>query len=280
MRGQVAIRQRDLDLAESSFKRVIEIAERSELPPAHRASAYTNLGIVAYQRGDLDRAYELFEQGHELVKAHEPRGPRWTTGLNNLGVIANRRGDLVAAQRHLEETLELSLELGLDGRVMSSMNNLASIYRERGRLAEAIATVERTLELAQKRGFVHERAIAHSKLGRYLFDRRNYTLARQHLIEAHELAPEDPETLASLGQLAVSEERYGEAISWFERTLELIGSEERELNVSGFVQMEWANALRKLGHLDEARERALEGIRQRRELGDASDVARALLRLG
>ncbi len=279
VRGQVALKMRDYDLAETSFERVITIAQRSGLPAAHRASAYGNLGIVAYQRGDLDGSYDLLRKGHELVETHEPRGPRWSTGLNNLGAVAFQRGDLIAAQEHFEDALELNLEHGQGGRAISVMNNLASIYRQRGRLAEALAIAERSLELAEQRGFDHEKAAAHRKVGGYLFDRRSYTLARQHLVEAHELAPEEPTALASLGQVSVSQQRYDEAINWFERTLELIGDEEGHLNVRAFVELEWANALRKVGRLSEARERAVAGIQRRREVGDTSEVAQALLRL-
>lgn len=62
------------------------------------------------------------------------------TSLLNLGIVVQTTGNLDLAARVLEQSLEISQQLGLATETSFALLNLGNVYRAQGKLTEAIAT--------------------------------------------------------------------------------------------------------------------------------------------
>jgi tetratricopeptide (TPR) repeat protein len=82
-KGQAALQNGDLDVAEAAFRRVLAVDPRA-------GSAYANLGVVAMRRKDWDHAIELLHRAEKLE-------PKMAGVRLNIGLVEYRRGNYAAA---------------------------------------------------------------------------------------------------------------------------------------------------------------------------------------
>lgn len=161
-RGISAYEQRNLRLAESSFRSSIKINSK-------QPEAYNNLGVVLFQQDKLDLAVASFRKSLEI-------SPNYGEAQANLGFALEKKGDLQAATAEFTKKLPtapdpkrsaLSLELGLpEGRgvladkIASIRNeiknnpsswelhyNLGVALDQQGNLTGAIAAYKKTIRL-------------------------------------------------------------------------------------------------------------------------------------
>src|SRR5467141_2683851 len=90
-KGQAALQNGDLDVAEAAFRRVLAADPRA-------GSAYANLGVIAMRRQDWDHAIALSRKAEKL----EPK----MAGIRlNIGLVEYRRGNYTAAIAPLSSVL-------------------------------------------------------------------------------------------------------------------------------------------------------------------------------
>jgi tetratricopeptide (TPR) repeat protein len=83
MQGEAALRNGELDAAETAFRRVLKVDPRA-------GGAYANLGVIAMRRKEWDQALGLLEKAAKL----EPK----VSGIRlNIGLVSYRRGDYASA---------------------------------------------------------------------------------------------------------------------------------------------------------------------------------------
>lgn len=82
-KGQAALQNGDLDVAEAAFRQVLKVDPRA-------GSAYSNLGVIAMRRKEWDNALKFLEKAARL----EPK----VSGIRlNIGLVNYRRSDYAAA---------------------------------------------------------------------------------------------------------------------------------------------------------------------------------------
>src|SRR6266446_5490727 len=90
-KGQAALQNGDLDVAEAAFRRVLAADPRA-------GSAYANLGVIAMRRKNWDHAIRLLRKAETL----EPK----MAGIRlNIGLVEYRRGNYAAAIAPLSSVL-------------------------------------------------------------------------------------------------------------------------------------------------------------------------------
>lgn len=82
-KGQKALQDGDLAIAEAAFRQVLVVDPRS-------AGAYSNLGVIAMRRKDWDSALTMLERAAKLA-------PNISGIRLNIGLVKFRRGDYVTA---------------------------------------------------------------------------------------------------------------------------------------------------------------------------------------
>jgi tetratricopeptide (TPR) repeat protein len=142
------IDQGELDAAERSAVRALEIARRLHHPVAQRQTL-TLLGVLAVSRGDLAEALRWAEAGLAFtIEIGDLEGQAMShancgVSLHLIADASGSRADYVAAREHYERADALYQQLGLGMKVAMNAGNLAQIHV---RLGEPDAARAKSLE--------------------------------------------------------------------------------------------------------------------------------------
>lgn len=178
-------------MAEAYHNLGIVLAKRQKLEEAivqvEKAMAIKNdprfalsLAGLLLKKGELDRASQLYDQ----ILIDDPKSVR---GLQGRAVIFERQG------RYEESAQTLLKALALDGSDAVARFNLGVSYDHLGRKDDAIVAYR---EVIKSKGDHFE---AHYHLGTALWEQRKFTEARDALIRASEIRPDDASTRRMLG---------------------------------------------------------------------------------
>ncbi len=169
--GLVRLRQRDLDAAESLFRRAR--AQLTELGSAAALSALENLATVFCERGDLARAEEHISEAIAEHGREDARGPRGNA-LRVLAVVQRERGRHEEALRTIERAMATVTAPVAEGYWLLE---LGAAQRANGLLGEALISYQRS-------------AVVHRRLGDRAREARAWQGAGEtyHAMERHEEA--------------------------------------------------------------------------------------------
>jgi serine/threonine-protein kinase len=156
-RGEIANRIGEVEFSAGRPERAREWQQRAlELLPrdATKARAYAlgDLASVEYRQGDVGRALELNAQSIALLRADQPRGSvALATQLGNRGAMFTRQRRFAEAERVLEESLAMKIELyGESHRiVVDALTKLAQLRIDEGDFAGALGYAGRGYALAR-----------------------------------------------------------------------------------------------------------------------------------
>jgi tetratricopeptide (TPR) repeat protein len=143
--GLVALKRGDLDGAEASLLRALELDRRCGRLEAV-AGNYSNLGLIAIKRGEFDAAERSLTQALEIYR-ELGRLDGVATLHGNLGALAKMRGQLDAADAHLLHALDIDQELERPEGIANHSGNLGLVAMDRGDLETAEAYLMRALEI-------------------------------------------------------------------------------------------------------------------------------------
>jgi tetratricopeptide (TPR) repeat protein len=104
-----------------------------------------------YARGYWGEGSELLGAALELPGAHAPRELR-SAALCAAGHLCARRADFIAAQRHLEEGLEIARALGDPALTADNLSGLAWVAYKLGRQASATPLMNEAVDYARQAG--------------------------------------------------------------------------------------------------------------------------------
>lgn len=165
------------------------------------AHAYNELGLVFTWLKDYQKARAAFEQAHAL-------SPTWAVPVGNISMAFLETGKYDDAARIAEQALELRPDYA------PPRHNLAIIAYKTGDFRKAIELSERTLfadSLYAKAYYI---------LGKAWQALDSLDKAREALLEARRLNPEDALANASLGYIAQRGKRYEEAAAYYEAAIQ------------------------------------------------------------
>ncbi|ALP52536.1 hypothetical protein Tel_04895 [Candidatus Tenderia electrophaga] len=251
--AQRLLRDKQLPAARTAYSRLCQ-----QYP--HDTAAWLGLGAVNAMLGELENAQQAFTRALAL----QPDLPQAHFNLARLAVM---REQWPVAENHQRALLRLQpdnqriyLELGVTleklGRLSQAEqsyrqgltldNNRAELHtalsrvlREQGRLADAEAPIARALQLQP------DMALAHLEKGHLLRRRKHYDAALACYQRFGELAPQQRKTfLCNSGGVLAQQERYEEALTWFDRAL-------AELPDAADVHLSRAQLLLGLGRFEE-----------------------------
>lgn len=187
-KGKIQYYTGQLDQAESSFNRVLHLAQAASHNEA-LAVATNNLGIIYQLRGDLDRATELFRKSLEIdEKLGRLDGMAATYG--NLGIIYGTSGDLDRAEEMLNKAVDIFKKLGRPYGMAAAYSNLGIIYRTRGDLGHAEKIHNKALDIFKKLERSEGISASYGSLGVVYYARGDFDRAEEMFNKALELDKE------------------------------------------------------------------------------------------
>ena len=262
--------QGDLAGAEKGYRQVVQLDPR-------RGDAWRNLGALLRGRGDIAQGRQCTEKALKL----DPSDPSlW----GNYGNVLRDQGLLPESERAYEEGLRrrpgdlglmhgLAITLGKQGEHQQVVQLIAPVVDQAAGGASSNALAELLLELGNAHHALDQKELAlqrwqegaHTAEGekrlfiglntaQVLCGQKRYAEATQVCLSLEPLFPDNGNLTYALGVIAKGLGRYDEAISLFERALQLLPAYPICLNTYGLL-------LREIGRSHQARscfERALE----------------------
>ncbi len=166
-----------------AYLRTLLALPAERLPPAARAKALLQHGIVTRKQGDYPAARALEEESLALYQTlGDQRGT--ATCLTHLGLVACYQEEYAAGRRHLEAALTLSERLGDRSWMGHVLVRLGQVAHAQGDQATAQVRYEAGLGAAREAGQTVTQAWASYHLGRLALDRGDAGSARRWLVEA------------------------------------------------------------------------------------------------
>jgi tetratricopeptide (TPR) repeat protein len=199
------------------------------------AQALDGLGSIQSRQFNYPEAIASYQQqlkiareiGNHLQAGYALIGLAWA--LFRLGCTKGRNCDQQAGLEHLEEALEIAINLGDYEMESLSLNYISAIYFERGEHDQAMGYLMRQLDICDKTGDQRIRYFALDDLGQCYVMLKQYENALEYLQSALIIVCEtgdrfsESRTLNNLGVLYCYElKQYQDAISCFEKALELM----------------------------------------------------------
>jgi tetratricopeptide (TPR) repeat protein len=166
------------------------------------APAYNNLGATLRAAGRLDEAVARYRKALEL----NPEFASASYNLANALLEQGKAGDSVESFRRSIQSNPNSVE---------AHNNLGTALANRGDITEAIAAFRAALAIDDRS--VH----AHRNLGNMLYDRGDRAEGLAHLERAVALAPAEPEALYDIATLLLQEQNFRAAEARFKAALKI-----------------------------------------------------------
>ena len=247
---------------------------------AERISALNAVARIAENQGDYEPARVFATEALDLARAGNDKAEAGVA-LNCLAILSAKQGDSATAQILLEQSLQIRRALGDKAATSMTLSNLGTLAARRGRVSTARTLFAESLDIARDCDYTHGIAIAMLNLGDVTMRLGDLPGARMYLDQGLELARQlDDKTLLpvgldSLGELLSREGNPAEARALFKTGLDL----SRELGDKRLI----ADLLLGLASVeDESTARTLidESLALRRALGDTSEIALTLNRLG
>ncbi len=193
--GAILNRRGEATRSEPLLRRAIEI--KADFP-----DTYVNLGKSLELQGRLEEAEATYRRATEV-------GPGLAAAWNGLAAMLGTRGDYAGAEEAFLRAQSLN-----PGDINVAIN-LATLYVATEKPILAASQYQRILQLDPNHLPAHKgQAELAARVG-------DFGAAEKSLRTAYELAPQDIETLFGLGAIAAMQQRWPEAIDYYQQVLRL-----------------------------------------------------------
>ena len=236
------------------------------------AGVYNTHGTIEYYRANFQEALQWYKKAYKLYHRHGYPG-RSATLLNNIGLAYSEMSNYEGALEYYFKALKLhEKEKNKHGRAMT-YSNIGIIYFNRGNIDKAMDFYRKSLALRKELKDDFGIASCYSNMGNLLGAKGKHQAARKHYYRALDIYTRKKDinheaiTYTQLGQSLFTEEKFAEAIRYYKKA-ELIGRKTGNLQSLGYVNLDMAIALLKLGRYDKVRPRLDESHRIFERIGD------------
>ena len=215
------------------------------------------LSSVAFKQNKGAEAKQFATQALELAQANQME-TLIARGYIELGNVDFALGDYASADRNFQQGLGFAQKFGARQNEARARLSLASLNVQRGEGERAIAYLEQALNFYQSGGYRTEANQAMNLRARIYRQKGDYNSALQSLQDQLKFAEQtgDQAQIASaqssIGVLLLDQERYAEALQYFEQNYAANKSLNNQLFI-GYALLNRGHTHWRLGHYDEAR---------------------------
>lgn len=227
----------DYASAERNFQQGLQSAQKSGAR-FNEARARLSLASLYEQTGEPDKALPYQEQALTFYRSGGYR-TETTQALNLRARLYRQKGDFKSALQTFEEQLNFAQQGADQAQMAAAHMSMGNLLSDQEKYAEALQHFEKSYEINSNLknqlnlgyGFL-SRGMAHWRLG-------HRDEATSDLKQASEIAKRDDSNFKTLqalialaeAQIAMSERKFGEVIAKTQTAFDLIGSQNRSVNV-------------------------------------------------
>lgn len=189
--------------------------------------AYNDIANIYAEKGDLKEAVNYYKMALELAEA-ESNDKMITKLLGNIGTIFHEQEDYDNALQYYRQCLDRSDTSNSEywQTIFVIEANIGFIKKKQGKLDEALKYFESSLVWREKVGYIRGIAQMHASIGEVLIMMGNKVEGRERLIMGLQMQRELNDnygataSLGTLGDLALEEGQYDDALSYYKEALE------------------------------------------------------------
>ncbi|GIV74590.1 MAG: hypothetical protein KatS3mg049_3146 [Caldilinea sp.] len=249
--------------AEAAIERAIAFIEKDDSRASRelRAQATLQRGVIAHHRGQAAEALLLLESA--LVACREFPS-LYADALIRQASALYTCDRYPEAYQAASQSLEMARTLGEKPAITRGLNIRGMVALMMGRPCEAIQDLQEALALEDAIGPSTEMVQGLNHLGTALVFVQNYAQAQRVLTQTVELSHRgglrriESAALAMLGQIALNQGRYGEAIDLYSQAIAVVGASYLPGLWSKFAGR--GATLLRMGRLEEARQDFAQGL--------------------
>ncbi|MEL7534455.1 MAG: tetratricopeptide repeat protein, partial [Bacteroidota bacterium] len=180
-RGIFAHRENDWDLAQSSYKQAIQIAESLG---ESRPGLYINLGMTLSNAGNFLEAIDYY---YEALAIFEKEQNQYGLGIiyNNLGVAYYDRKDYKMALEYYDKSYKALSETNNKIYALTTKSSIANVYEELKEYDKVLEIMDEVLQLSEEAGDHASIIEAKTNIARFSANKEigNFELAKQLIRE-------------------------------------------------------------------------------------------------
>lgn len=167
------------------------------------------LGSAYRDRGDIEMAKKYYHKTLVL-------NPDFIEAYNNLGVILEQEGDWEKAKEYYLRALSYNPE------VLEVLNNLGILERKYGDKQKAIEYYKKALEIAPENEVSKFNLLeVYLALSKDAIERQDLVTALEYFMKAFKIDQNNFEIANNIGSVYARQEKYKNAIEWYQKALEL-----------------------------------------------------------
>ncbi|MCB0027957.1 MAG: tetratricopeptide repeat protein [Anaerolineales bacterium] len=245
------------------------------------ASALIQLGVLQTDQSQYEQAHKLHDAAEAILNQISPAEAENLWALRDLRATNYKQrsdafwavGDFAAAERCLQDSLQLDRAQGDIRGEASCLHRQGIIARIQGDHDRALATLSRSLSLARLAGYSRLQFLLRSSIALAYTEKGDNEAARGHFQNFYQTSVEIGDLISqstgliNLGLVSAREGAYQEARGYYDRALQLARQTQNRRN-EGILTGNLGIIALRLGEFAEARQLCAESLAIRLEIND------------
>ncbi|KKK51266.1 hypothetical protein LCGC14_3116670, partial [marine sediment metagenome] len=244
------------DSSVTYFKNAIAIAETSK-HATNLGSLYNGLAIGYQMKSNYQEALSYQQKSLRIAEKQNNISAQASTTLN-MGNTYQRLEDTLRAEKTLLKAVELALQAGAKNVEIYSYSNLASLYQDLGEWEKDYDYAIQAAKLAKELGDTAIEAASYSKAGIALSNLERYEEAKTLIQKGMVIATTEKQPIIisqlneAMGRTLVLQQKYKEAIPYFENCLEATQDTDQYDGNVAFINEQLAKCYEIIGNYENA----------------------------
>ncbi len=224
--------------------------------PDKQSHVISDIALAWFYRGNYELAIRNHLAAFELRKEYGNK-KFISISMNNLGLVSKARKDYAAAINYYRQSLVLKEEIVDKQGILNTTMNIGSLYQSRLVYDSAFYFAEKGLKIAQELNVKKDIGSCLANMGDALLNLNRVAEAEKLLIKAEQIALPINHTQClttiyhAMGNIRVRDGNYPEALSYFQKGLDMSASNGRQELMQNFTD-KMAETYRSLKLYDKA----------------------------
>jgi CHAT domain-containing protein/Tol biopolymer transport system component/Tfp pilus assembly protein PilF len=251
----------------------------------NRGRELRRIGRIYYLRlNQFQEAKKYFQQAYELFQELENNEQQVET-LLELGLVAEKQGDFAQALDFYQKAKTLAVAQNLQQGLSKALLYQANSHWFQGNYQKAFRFQKESLKIAEEEKDKRQQAFIYNTLGLIYWTLNDSERALEHLNHSLELAEEIRSTLDvasannNIGLVYRKDKKYEKSIEYFNKALK----KDIELKSKwgqGYTHRNLGMSFMRLKQLDQAEPHIMQAIELSREIGNKTNLVKAMLEAG
>lgn len=262
---------RDEEIAINYYQKALEIEEKFG-QQKDISTVYEDIADTYYNSGDFQNSISSYEKSLTLKeKSGDKAGASQV--LSNIANVYETTYDYKNAIEYYNKSAEIKDSIRDESGLKDVMDDLGDVYYKQKVLTSSILSYEKTVNIIQKLNMKEALGPVYNKLGVAHYEMGNYAEAEKFFKESNKNLVENGNrkeasmALNNIGNLLFINNKYGDAITYYERSLTY--KKEADYDYGQAVTLfNLGNAYRRSGN----QEMAIESYEKSRKIADSLNV--------